>query len=1316
MNDPLGLLANQSQNDPLGLMSPPAPANEGIWETTKRVAKNATEIPRALGETAANLGSGIVGAGAGALAGLYTQAFTGGDTEAAKAVQEGVARQITFDPNDPEISQYTTELGKNLSRNLGFVGSIPAQIGGEVADLPLESWGASEATRYPLKTGAEFAAYGAVNPIGRSVVRGVKRGGDIAAETFRGMVPSGLENVMGGDVPPTALRIRPVEAITRSGEVTDGRLLAERSVAEPPRPTLSEFLAKHDKLDPFTPESDAVSRGIIENISVLGENEAVARVEVTPEVRGVSPEVTKAAPDVIPEAAPKVPEKPPTLPVGETSPVAKGEIAPSALPEAAAVNAGDVSQKNTTPNGAIFEGGGTGIKNATTLAEREARGLSEVEVETRRSNPVAFDEGMRRIESGEVDPRILAEELTKKPRPITPEETAVLTIDRQRIKADHKAAMDSVEKAMDSGDTIAEAEARVKLAEVEETYNTNDTAARLTGYEQGAGLQARKMLIDEDYSLAAMVQKARVDNGGKPISEATRKKFEVLSKQIEDLTSKVKEYEEGKAQSAIDTAVKKMQLDVAKEQRQTKRTYIKKELSDEFDMLVKDLNKVLGGQLNAGVDPVAVVILGRMARNRVKSGVVSAEGIIDSIYVEVQKMGVELSKRDIRDAISGYGVTSKPSAEIIASQLREAKHQMRLISALEDAKAKQVPLRSGFQRGESSDTVRSLERQVKQAMRESGIDSSKTRTPEEQWKTSLEAVKTRLKNNIADLVKRMETGQKEPKKLGIKYDEQANELKKLRDKIQEVLDFAEGTKGGKDVPPEQRIRAATTALEKSIAEYERRLTENDLAPQKRTSTTPSTPELTALRKERDLLKDLFRALQEEAKPVKTPEEIALQSFKTRTKNQIETLEKKLSLGDFSKPEKRKTTLDPEGLSLKFKLDQAKQEYHKAAMLDRLANRTPSEKFAGGVAEAMNLSRAVKTSMDLSAVFRQGGLLHFGDPRLLGNSVRGMFQALRSEKGQYAVEQEIINRPNYPLYEQGKLFLSEHGQELSKMEENYMSRHADQIPGVAASQRAYTANLNILRADKFDQLVAALSKSGKPTPAELKAIGTFVNEFTGRGTVRGRENALVNANTVFFAPRLVLSRFQVLMGHPLKDGTARTRILFAKEYAKTLTGIGVFVGLALAAGAKMETDPRSSEFAKLKFGNTRIDPWAGLIQETVLMSRLISGKTKTAAGRVSPIRGDKVPYGSGNSADIIARFLRSKLSPAVGTGVDIATGKDVVGKKVTAGTIPEKLLLPLSFNDIYEAMKEQGIPAGTALGILSVFGMGVQTYDAKQRNK
>lgn len=1008
------------------------------------------------------------------------------------------------------------------------------------------------------------------------------------------------------------------------------------------------------------------------------------------------------------KTAPEAPRPPEIVKPGATSGGASplNAIRADALKKAIAEREGEMPKASEPLTEAE-----TGIKNAVTEAERAAKGLDEVEVEARRSFGTTFDEGKRLVDSGEKDPRALARELADNPRALNAEESATLIYDRMRLQNEHRATMDAIEKALKDGNTVAETEARRKLSILEEEINTNDVAARRTGYEQGLGLAARRMMIKQDYSLSAMLQRARIDNGGKPVTPEVRAKYEALARQIEEANAKIAAHEAKIAELEASRGLEKIRADAARERRQAKRAETKQELAAEFTSLVKELNESLGG-LHSGVDPTAALVLGKMAKNRVKSGVVTVEGIIDHIYTELKKAGIDLSKRDIRDAISGYGVTAHMSKEAVAKQLRELKRQMRLISALEDAKAGKAPLRSGLQRDVASDAVRALERQVHQAMRDSGV---KIKTPEEQWKTSLDAVKTRLKHQIADLVKRMETGEAEAKKTGIKYDAEAEALRTLRNKVQAVLDFAEGKTGKRELSPEQRVRMATEAVKRSISEYERRIVEEDLKPKKKAGTTPETPELKALRNERDLLKDIYKTLQDEAKPKKSPEEIALKAYKTRTANRITELEAKVKAGDFSKKPKREIAMDQEALNLQFKLDTAKRAYHEARMKDNLARRNWLQKAGGAAMEAINLSRAIKTSFDLSAVLRQGGFIALGHPLRAAKSIPAMFKAL-TKKGEFAVNQEILNRPNYRLYEQSKLYLAEHGQKLSQMEEAYMSRWAEKVPGVAASQRAYTTFLNKLRADSFDAMIEGLAKDGrKPTPEEAKAVANYINVATGRGNLGAKENALVGLNTVFFAPRYVASRFQLLAGQPLYRGSAATRKMVAKEYGRFLAGIGTVYALGIAAGGSVETDPRSADFGKIRFGNTRLDPLAGLAQVTVLVARLATGETKTASGKIVPIRGDNVPYGGSNSADVIARFMRSKLSPVVGTSIDVLAGKDVVGQKVMPETMPERLLIPLAFNDIYTAMKEEGVPAGSAFGILAIFGMGLQNYDPKRKS-
>ena len=220
--------------------------------------------------------------------------------------------------------------------------------------------------------------------------------------------------------------------------------------------------------------------------------------------------------------------------------------------------------------------------------------------------------------------------------------------------------------------------------------------------------------------------------------------------------------------------------------------------------------------------------------------------------------------------------------------------------------------------------------------------------------------------------------------------------------------------------------------------------------------------------------------------------------------------------------------------------------------------------------------------------------------------------------------------------------------------------------------------------------------------------------TGRGTLGALEQAAVPLNTLFFAPRLTASRFQILLGKPFFGGNNRTRKLIAKEYARYLIGMGLLYATALFAFPDdyidVEIDPRSTDFGKLRIGNTRLDPLSGLSQTVVLMSRMISGKTKsTFTGEITPIRGKDVPFGRANTLEVLTRFMRNKLSPMFGTAANIITGTDFKGDPVTIKSEAKNLLTPMAVSEVFESIKEQGVPAGTAISLMSIFGMGVMSY-------
>lgn len=377
----------------------------------------------------------------------------------------------------------------------------------------------------------------------------------------------------------------------------------------------------------------------------------------------------------------------------------------------------------------------------------------------------------------------------------------------------------------------------------------------------------------------------------------------------------------------------------------------------------------------------------------------------------------------------------------------------------------------------------------------------------------------------------------------------------------------------------------------------------------------------------------------------------------------------------------------------------------------------------GVRESFDFVRSLITSADLSSVFRQGGFLSFAHPVQAAKAVPDMLRSFVSQR-QFDRAQDALNqRPNAPLYRRAGLYLADAAGPPSAAEEAFAGRVSRlggtlrTYLGINAAERAYTGFLNRVRADTFDAMAATLGRGGVVEQHEAQALANFINVATGRGQLgETGEKAAGMLAQVFFSPRYVASRFQLLAGQPLYGGSAATRKLVALEYARAAVGVGVFYGLAkLLFGdeAKLEGDPRSADFGKVRLGNTRIDPLTGLAQNTVFVSRLLSGQTRSSTtGRLSDLRGPNMRYGGQRIPDVLERFLRSKLAPLPGAAVNLLAGENVVGEQVTARSLATELTVPLALRDAYGALQDLGVSKGSAASILGILGMGVQTYDGQ----
>lgn len=389
-----------------------------------------------------------------------------------------------------------------------------------------------------------------------------------------------------------------------------------------------------------------------------------------------------------------------------------------------------------------------------------------------------------------------------------------------------------------------------------------------------------------------------------------------------------------------------------------------------------------------------------------------------------------------------------------------------------------------------------------------------------------------------------------------------------------------------------------------------------------------------------------------------------------------------------------------------------------------------KKLGRGVAEVLNVPRAFQSAFDLSAPFRQGLVAGAAHPKVFFSEFRPMLKAARSEDFFQELHRGIREMPNYPLMEKAKLSLTGIGKPgeslaLSDREEQFMANLADRIPGIGhgvrMSERAYLGFLNKLRADLFNGRVLEAAKSGVDLndPHELESIGKVINAFTGRGDLGALQKAAPLLNTVFFSPRLLASRLNLIFGvgkHGIPGEYYLSLSPFARREAlkgmRNLIGtIGTMLWLAKLNGAKVSLDPTNADFGKIRLGNTRIDIAGGFQQPVRLMAQLFERKiTSSTTGKTLSLT--QHGYGKLSEKDIIQRFVESKYAPVPSLINDVLSNKTFQGNKIKLRSEAYAHLVPLLAQDVRDLYAQEGaLPAigGAAIG---TFGVGIQTYGPK----
>lgn len=375
--------------------------------------------------------------------------------------------------------------------------------------------------------------------------------------------------------------------------------------------------------------------------------------------------------------------------------------------------------------------------------------------------------------------------------------------------------------------------------------------------------------------------------------------------------------------------------------------------------------------------------------------------------------------------------------------------------------------------------------------------------------------------------------------------------------------------------------------------------------------------------------------------------------------------------------------------------------------------------------ALNIPRSLMATADLSAVGRQALVAGAAHPVLWGKSWPTMLKSMRRPEEFERRMQKIKDDDLYPLALAAKVSFTDIGEDASLLahEEQFASEYATHIPGIGrvikASARAYVGFLNEIRMALFKHQIRIAVRAGRNVQDEefLTDIGKVINASTGRGSMwESAEHMMPALNTFLFSPRLMLSRINYLdptwyvrLSKPARIEALRG--LFATAGAVT----GGLIMLSRIPGVEVGSlDPRSSDFGKLRIGDTRIDLGGGFQQYVRLAAELIDGHSvSTTTGEVHKLGEGITP----TKLEVAQNFVYNKFAPAPGMALDALRGTDAVGNPVTVESTLVGHFSPLLWQDSKDLYRERhgGVDGLTwALGGYAIGGLGVglSTYSAK----
>ena len=337
-----------------------------------------------------------------------------------------------------------------------------------------------------------------------------------------------------------------------------------------------------------------------------------------------------------------------------------------------------------------------------------------------------------------------------------------------------------------------------------------------------------------------------------------------------------------------------------------------------------------------------------IAKQHIDEGITELDPLNKAVHDTLKEVFPTITEQEARDAWSGYGQWKPLDKDPNKVILRERSTEAQKLSTYERLKAGLAGLRTGAERQAPTEKARAMDKANKRLQKELGIQAT---DPATQLKSTLDGIKSRLKNEIADMDYAIATGKRMVKdKSGVSLDKEALDLKAQRE-AKKILYDAVFPK--EKISDAEAMRRATVLAEHNLDQWNTKLENAKKGVfEKRAEPTPTVPgerlaeiqdQVKAAKAEVEHLKDLDSAFQE-------------QQAQERLQKTADSLEQKLRDGEaaFSKAN---PTLGPDSAAVTA-LKARNTELRK---LIAAARSTPDARITA------NLERAIqKISADLAS--------------------------------------------------------------------------------------------------------------------------------------------------------------------------------------------------------------------------------------------------------------------------------------------------------------------------------------------------------------